>query len=452
MQMKLTFLGAAGTVTGSKYLLETTRGRLFVDCGLFQGLKPLRLRNWERLPVDPKTLNAVLLTHAHLDHSGYLPLLVKSGFRGPIYCSSATAELCEILLPDSGYLQEKDAEFANRHEYSKHKPALPLYTERDAREALKFFKILSFEEQHTIERVGVTLRRTGHILGASSIEVRSDARTVVFSGDLGRYDDPIFHDPVPVKRADYLLVESTYGDRQHDGLDPATALETVVARTVARGGTVVIPAFAVGRAQSLLYHLRRLKDAGRLGNVPVFLDSPMAVDASEVFCRSLQDHRLSEHECRTACGVATYIRSTEESKTLTANPVPKVIISASGMATGGRVLHHLKRYASDVKNTVLFAGFQAVGTRGAAMIAGASSVRIHGEDIPVRAEVDNLSMLSAHADASEIVRWLRGFESAPRMTFITHGEPTAAEALKRRIEQELGWSCRIPKHMETAQL
>ncbi|MCC6888918.1 MAG: MBL fold metallo-hydrolase [Hyphomicrobiales bacterium] len=450
--MKLTFLGAAGTVTGSKYLLETAGGRLLVDCGLFQGLKPLRLRNWERLPVEPKTLNAVLLTHAHLDHSGYLPLLVKNGFRGAIYCSAATAELCEILLPDSGYLQEKDAEFANRHGYSKHKPALPLYTERDARQALKFFKILSFEGEHTVAGVGVTLRRTGHILGASSIEVRSDARTIVFSGDLGRYGDPIFHDPVPIKRADYLLVESTYGDRQHDQIGPATALEAVVARTVARGGTVVIPAFAVGRAQSLLYHLRRLKDDGRLGSVPVFLDSPMAVDASEVFCRRLQDHRLSEHQCRMACDVATYVRSTEESKALTANTVPKVIISASGMATGGRVLHHLKRYAPDAKNTVLFAGFQAAGTRGAAMIAGASSVRIHGEDIPVRAAVDNLSMLSAHADATEIVRWLRGFEVAPRMTFITHGEPAAAESLKQRIGRELGWPCRIAEHMKSAQL
>lgn len=451
--MKLTFLGAAGTVTGSKYLLESPEHRWLVDCGLFQGLKQLRLRNWERFPIAPKTLDAVLLTHAHLDHSGYLPLLVRNGFRGPVYCSAATAELCEILLPDSGYLQEKDAEFANRHGYSKHKPALPLYTERDARQALKVFKTLPIEEANRLgPRFSVTLHRTGHILGACALQVTSDDLSIVFSGDLGRCDDPILHDPTPIRRADYLVVESTYGDRAHDRIDAAAALEETVARTVARGGTVVIPAFAVGRAQSLLYYFRRLKDSGRLRNVPVFLDSPMAVDASEVFCRNLQDHRLSEHECRTACGVATYVRSTDESKGLTTNPVPKVIISASGMATGGRVLHHLKRYAPDPKSTVLFAGFQAPGTRGAAMISGASSVRIHGEDIPVRAEVHNLSALSAHADANEIVRWLGGFTHPPRTTFITHGEPAAAEALKQRIERELGWACRIPKHLESVEL
>lgn len=451
--MKLTFLGAAGTVTGSKYLLEEAGQRWLLDCGLFQGLKPLRLRNWDRLPFEPRAIDAVLLTHAHLDHSGYLPLLVRNGFRGPIYCSPATADLCEILLSDSGYLQEKDAEFANRHGYSKHKPALPLYTERDARESLKLFRTLSIDSEHTISgRLGVTLRRTGHILDACSIEVSTDNRLLVFSGDLGRYGDPIFHDPTPVPRADYLIVESTYGDRQHDRIDPAEALETVIARTVARGGTVVIPAFAVGRAQTLLFYLRRLRDSGRLRNVPVFLDSPMAVDASELFCRSMANHRLSETECRTSCGVATYVHSTEESKALTANPVPKIIISASGMATGGRVLHHLKRYAPNPKNTVLFAGFQAAGTRGAAMVSGAKSVKIHGEEIPISAEVQNLSMLSAHADADEIMRWLGGFERPPTATFVTHGEPAAATALKSRIEHELGWACRAPQHLESVSL
>jgi metallo-beta-lactamase family protein len=451
--MKLTFLGAAGTVTGSKYLLERDAQRWLIDCGLFQGLKALRLRNWDRLPVDPRAITAVVLTHAHLDHSGYLPLLVRNGFRGPIYCTSSTADLCEILLPDSGYLQEKDAEFANRHGYSRHKPALPLYTERDAREALKLFKALSYDQEHALGRdFAVTLRRTGHILGASSLQVGSDARTIVFSGDLGRYGDPILHDPMPVERADYLVVESTYGDRQHDRVDPAAALGDIVTRTVARGGTVVIPAFAVGRAQTLLFHLQSLRASGRLQNVPVFLDSPMAADASEIFCRNIADHRLSERECRTACDVATYVRSTEESKALTANPVPKVIISASGMATGGRVLHHLKRYAPDPRSTVLFAGFQAAGTRGAAMVSGAGSVRIHGEDIPVRAEVQNLSMLSAHADAGEIVRWLKQFKRQPETTFITHGEPPAAEALRQRIERELGWRCRVPKHLESVGL
>lgn len=451
--MKLTFLGAAGTVTGSKYLIETGNKRYLVDCGLFQGLKPLRLRNWERLPFEPNSLDAVLLTHAHLDHSGYLPLLVKDGFRGPIWCSSSTADLSEILLPDSGFLQEKDAEFANRHGYSKHKPALPLYTEKDARKALASFKTVSFDTAHAVDdRLKIVLRRTGHILGAASIELQVEGTTIVFSGDLGRYDDPIFHDPSSVGVADYLVVELTYGDRQHDRIDPEAALAEVVSRTVNCGGTVVIPSFAVGRAQSLMFHIQRLKAAGQFRNVPVFLDSPMAVDASEVFCRNVEDHKLPEAQCRTSCAVATYVRSTEESKALTANPMPKIIISASGMATGGRVLHHLKRYAPEPKNTILFAGFQAPGTRGASMMEGAQSVRIYGADISVRAEIANLPMLSAHADADEILRWCRGFQKPPRMTFVTHGEPRPAEVLSSRIEAELGWSCKAPAHLEEFRL
>ena len=447
--MKLTFLGAAGTVTGSKYLVETGNRRYLIDCGLFQGLKPLRLRNWEPLPIDPVSLSAVLLTHAHLDHSGYLPLLVRNGFRGSIWCSSSTMELSRILLPDSGFLQEKDAEFANRHHYSKHKPALPLYTEEDARRALGLLQTVPFDVAHAIDGdARILLRRTGHILGAASIELNCEGLTTVFSGDLGRYDDPIFNDPSPVLAADYLVIESTYGDRLHDRIDPEQVLADIVARTVGRGGTVVIPSFAVGRAQSLLVHIRRLKMAGQLGNVPVFLDSPMAVDASEVFCRNFEDHRLTESECRSACAVASYVQSVEESKALTLNPMPKIIVSASGMATGGRVLHHLKRYAPEPRNTIVFAGFQAPGTRGAAMIEGARFVRIHGEEIPVRAEVQNLPMLSAHGDADELLRWCRNFRTAPRMTFVTHGEPRSAAALSDRLATELGWQCQVPQHLE----
>lgn len=447
MSVKLSFLGGAGTVTGSKYLVEDADHRILVDCGLFQGFKELRLRNWAPFPVDPHRINAVLLTHAHLDHTGYLPLLVKQGFSGPVFCSASTAELCGILLPDSGYLQEKDAEFANRHGFSKHKPALPLYTAHDAKRSLEQLRAISFGQPHNIAGgASAHFRRTGHILGAGSIQLDWSGTTIVFSGDLGRYDDATMVDPAPVERADYLVVESTYGNRHHDQSDPENALGEIIGRTVGRGGTVIIPSFAVGRAQSLLFHLYRLKTSGRLPNVPIFLDSPMAINASDILCRHIEDQRLSESECRLACGVAQYVREVAESKALTTNPMPKVIISASGMATGGRVLHHLKRYAVDARNTILFAGFQAGGTRGAAMMAGALSIKIHGEYFPVRAEVKNLEMLSGHADADEIMRWLKGFKKPPRATFITHGEPTASDALRHRIEEELGWTCVVPDH------
>ena len=453
MSISLSFLGAAGTVTGSRYLLERNGKRILVDCGLFQGLKDLRLRNWAPFPVPPSSIDAVLLTHAHIDHSGYLPALVRDGFRGRIYCSHASMELCAILLRDSGYLQEKDADFANRHGFSKHKPALPLYTVNDAEAALPHFAPVTFDEDHQVpDGLTIRLRHAGHILGAASIECRWAGTTIVFSGDLGRYGDAMMLDPAPVPAADYLVVESTYGNRLHDPRDPQDALAEIVNRTVSRGGTVIIPAFAVGRAQALLHHLEQLTASGRIGNVPVFLDSPMAINASELLCSHLDDHRLTADSCTRACDIATYVREVDASKALTTNPVPKVIISASGMATGGRVLHHLKRYAPDRRNTILFAGFQAAGTRGAAMLAGAETVRIHGGFVPVRAEVQNLSMFSAHADADEILRWLRGFRVPPRRTFISHGEPEASEALQGRLRQELGWSSAIPEHLQRVDL
>ena len=453
MTLRLSFLGGVGTVTGSKYLVEHENHKVLIDCGLFQGFKALRLKNWAPFPVEPRSIDAVILTHAHLDHSGYLPLLIKRGFRGPVYCSRATVDLCAILLTDAGHLQEKDAEFANRHGFSKHKPALPLYTEEDARAALERLRAIPFDQDRRLPRGGtIRLRRAGHILGAASVQLDWADTTILFSGDLGRFDDPVMVDPVSIERADYLLVESTYGNRRHDKRDPGQVLAEIVGATIARGGTVIIPAFAVGRAQSLLVHFHQLKSKGLLSNVPIFLDSPMAVDASELFCRSVEDHKLAEVECRRSCAVARYVRSVEESKALTADPRPKVIISASGMATGGRVLHHLKRYAPDPKNTILFAGFQAGGTRGAAMIAGADSVKIHGEYVPVRAQVDNLDMLSAHADADEIMRWLSGFKAAPRMAFMTHGEPAASDALRHEIEEVLGWPCMVPDHGQTVEL
>jgi metallo-beta-lactamase family protein len=453
MSLRLTFLGGVGTVTGSKYLVEAEGKRFFVDCGLFQGFKQLRLRNWAHLPVDPKTIDAVILTHAHLDHSGYLPLLIKHGFRGPVYCTPGTRDLCAILLPDSGHLQEKDAEFANRHGFSKHHPALPLYTLKDAETSLKRFASVEFgEDKQLSTQVRFRLVPAGHILGAAMIELTCGDTKVVFSGDVGRPNSAIVVDPTPIQETDYLLIESTYGNRKHEARDPEDMLAEIINRTVGRGGTVVIPSFAVGRSQLLMYHLRRLKQAKRIPDVPIFLDSPMAIEASDLFVKHADEEKLSQSEARAVCSVARFVVSVEESKAIDHNRTPKIIISASGMATGGRVLHHLKVYAPDPRNTVLFAGFQAGGTRGAAMTRGAENVKIHGSYVPVRAEVDNLHMLSAHADADEIMAWLRNFRRAPKETFVTHGEPDAADALRYRIAEELGWACRVPEYRDTVEL
>ncbi|MDA1133029.1 MAG: MBL fold metallo-hydrolase [Proteobacteria bacterium] len=447
--MRLTFLGGVGTVTGSKLLVESAGARILVDCGLFQGFKQLRLRNWAPLPVKPASIDAVVLTHAHLDHSGYLPLLVRNGFSGPVVATDATRDLCAILLPDSGFLQERDAEFANRHGFSRHRPAKPLYSEADARRSLENFAPTPFGPPVKVAGAfEVRFHRAGHILGAAIVEIRGDGHTLVCSGDLGRAGSATMMDPARIERADTLVVESTYGDRRHPAVDAGDALADVINRTAKRGGTVLVPAFAVGRSQELLFLLHGLKAARRIPDLPVFLDSPMAINASETFCRHSADHRLSEPECERTCGVAVYVREVDDSKALDTNPVPKVIVSASGMATGGRVLHHLKHYAPDPKNTILFAGFQAGGTRGAAMTGGAERVKIHGSRVPVRAEVRNLQMLSAHADADGILDWLRGFKSPPRNVFLNHGEPAASDALRVRIADELGWQARLPEYRE----
>ncbi|QKI73190.1 MBL fold metallo-hydrolase RNA specificity domain-containing protein [Achromobacter xylosoxidans] len=450
----LRFLGAAGTVTGSRHLLEIGGRRILLDCGLFQGVKPLRLRNWAPFQVPPADIDAVVLSHAHLDHSGYLPRLVRDGFRGPVHCSHATLDLCRLLLLDSAHLQEADADYLNRHNLSSHKPALPLYTVADAQRAIATLHPYAFDS--TIELPGgcrARLHRAGHILGAAIVELEYPGGRLVFSGDLGRYGDPLMLEPRSIAQADYLVIESTYGNRVHGKESALEALQTIIMRTVRRGGTVVIPSFAVGRAQSLLFHLWQLKQAGRIpGDLPIFLDSPMASGAVDVYLRHLADQRLTRAEARAAFGVATCVTEVEQSKALDASPMPKIIVSASGMATGGRVIHHLKRYLPDPRNAVLFAGFQAMGTRGAAMLDGAPSVKIHGNYIPVRAEVDNLSMLSAHADADEILRWLGGFERPPRETFIVHGEPGAADALRLRIKDELGWRCRAMEQNDSVAL
>lgn len=452
--LKLSFLGGAGTVTGSKYLLEDGKHRVLVDCGLFQGYKALRLRNWAPLPIAPNTIDAVVLTHAHLDHTGYLPLLVKNGFRGPIYCTEATKDLCGILLPDSGHLQERDAELANRHRFSKHHPALPLYTEEDARRALDFLRPIRFEEvQEVAGGANLKFRHAGHILGAATATIEWSGVTTTFSGDIGRYNDPLMPDPQTPERTDYLLMESTYGDRLHDRSDPQGVLATIIGKAIHRGGTVVVPSFAVGRAQLLLFHIARLKAAGRLpGLLPVFLDSPMAVDATEIFRRHAADQKLSSSELVAMGKSAHHVQTGEESRELTANPMAKVIISASGMATGGRVLHHLAHYAPDPKNSIIFTGFQAGGTRGAAMVAGADAIKMHGSYVPVRASIHNLSMLSAHADKDELLRWASGFKQAPKTTFVVHGEPGGSDALRHSLEQHRGWNCLVPDHRQSVEL
>jgi metallo-beta-lactamase family protein len=451
--MKLTFLGATGTVTGSRYLLRSGTDMILVDCGLFQGYKSLRQRNRAAPPMPPADLSAVLLTHAHLDHSGALPLLVRDGFRGPIYCTEATRDLCRILLPDSGRLLEEEAAYANRHGYSKHTPALPLYTEEDALAALEQLTPVDFGRRFPVGHAfHARLRHAGHILGAAGITVDADGVSVTFSGDLGRQHDVLMAPPETVAHSDYLVMESTYGDRLHDPDDPALLLARTIRETAARGGVTVIPAFAVGRAQTLLYYMQQLKAAGQLPKLPVYLNSPMAADVTALYRRHRHDHRMTPAQCEAMSHAATIVNTPAESIALNQRRVPMVIIAASGMATGGRVLHHLKAFAPDRRNTILFAGFQAGGTRGADMVGGADSIKIHGEYVPVRAQVAQIDNLSAHADQGELLAWLGAFERPPRRIFLTHGEPDAAEALRRRIADQLGWRAETPGYGEEVEL
>jgi len=451
--MDMTFLGATGTVTGSKYLVTSGSKRVLVDCGLFQGFKQLRLKNWAPLPMTPGQIEAVILTHAHVDHSGYLPLLVKNGFMGKVYCTEATRDLCAILLPDSGRLQEEEAAYANTHGYAKHHPALPLYTQLDAEEALQYCLPVAFDRDVDLGGgLSFRLSRAGHILGAACVSLRDSTSSILFSGDLGRPHDPIMLAPAVVRTADYLVIESTYGDRRHNPTDPQVALTEIINRTVARGGVIVIPAFAVGRAQTMLYYLHRLKAVAAIPDIPVFLNSPMAVNATHLWLKYRCEQRLTPEQCEAVGGVAHMVNSVEESKALNRRKGSVIIISASGMATGGRVLHHLKAFAPDPRHTILFVGYQAGGTRGAAMVSGAVSVKIHGAYVPVRAEVVLLENVSAHADYEEILEWLAHVEAPPRRTFITHGEPAAADALRHRIEEQLGWESWVPEYRETVKL
>ena len=451
--LSLQCLVATGTVTGSKYLVTINGRRLLVDCGLFQGWKQLRLRNWAPLPVAADSIDAVILTHAHIDHSGYLPLLVKQGFRGAVYCTEATKELCGIMLPDSGHLQEEDAAYANRHGFSRHVPALPLYTVEDAKLSLEQFRAVPMEKAVDLgEGVCLRFHPAGHILGAAMVELEVGGKRLLFSGDLGRPNDLIMNPPTVMREADWLVVESTYGNRLHDPEDPRIKLGAVIRRTAGHGGVVLIPTFAVGRAQSLLYGINDMMHTGEIPPLPVYLDSPMAISATEIFCRNPGEHKLSPSQCQKMADGAQFVRTVEASKALNSKTGSMIILAASGMATGGRVLHHLKTRALDSRNTILFSGYQAGGTRGADMLDGAASIKIHGEWVAVRADVDSLSNLSAHADSREIMGWLSAFRRPPQQTFIVHGEPAAADSLRQKIETTLKWRVTIPEYLQTVEL
>ena len=452
----LTFLGAARTVTGSKYLLDVDGRRILFDCGLFQGLKELRLRNWSPLPIAPETIDAVVLTHAHIDHSGWLPRLVGQGFKGPVYCTGGTHDLCRLVLPDAAHLQEEDAKFANKRGFSKHSPALPLYTEADAAEALSRFRPQPFRKKISIvDGIEVEFINAGHLLGSSYILVtRSDKSggRILFGGDLGRYSRPILPDPSPGVEADVLLVESTYGDRLHPPEDDGATLARIITETISRRGKVIIPAFAIGRVEELLYWIFKLEDEGRLAKLPIYVDSPMAIKGLEYYNTRTDELDKEIESMRRKLPRFTSINAAKDSKALVENDTPCVIIASSGMATGGRVVHHLFAGLPDPRNTVLFVGYQAAGTRGRQLEDGAQYVKIFGQHVPVHARIEKIDGMSSHADAGEIVRWLRTFPRAPKKTYLVHGEVVAQEALKVRITKELGWNVEIPTHGQKVDL
>jgi metallo-beta-lactamase family protein len=481
--VSITFLGAARTVTGSKYLVESNGARIMVDAGLFQGLKDLRLRNWAEFPVPPSSIEAIVLTHAHLDHCGYLPRLVAQGFKGRVFCTQGTQDLCKIVLPDAGRIQEEDAEYANRRKFSKHAPALPLYREVDAFRAVSQLQPIGYDRPIPVAKgIDVEFANAGHLLGSSYLRMRIDGRTILFGGDLGRFGRPVLPDPTMVDEADYLLVESTYGDRVHEQDDNGVRLAQIINDTATRGGKVIIPAFAIGRVEELLYWVKRLEEEKRIPVLPVFVDSPMAAAALARYTERVHEldpemqpeqrddkaphdaaaphgadvRRRTAMQEREVCVFCTerfsVITTADESKQLTASRVPAIVISASGMAEGGRVLHHLKAALPNAQNTVLFAGYQGAGTRGRRLVDGEKTVKIHGEWVPVAAAIDRIDSMSAHADSNEIMRWLGGFTRPPAQTFIVHGEPAAQDTLAARMQKELGWAVRAPQHAERVEV
>ncbi|MDQ7823577.1 MAG: MBL fold metallo-hydrolase [Candidatus Eremiobacteraeota bacterium] len=460
---KITFLGAAQTVTGSKHLLSLTGHRVMVDCGLYQGLKPLRMRNWEPFPLPPDSIDAIVLTHAHIDHCGFLPRLALQGFRGKVFATPATCDITKIMLPDSGRLQEEEARYANKEGVTKHSPALPLYTEEDAKRCLALLSPVPYDRPFLpFAGLELAFREAGHILGSAMVEARfteeGKATTVVFSGDLGRLSAPILRDPATIKEADFLVLESTYGDRLHTDIDRKQALAGAIVNTLKRRGVVLIPSFAVERTQELLYILHILKAHRDIPNVPVYVDSPMAVSVTKIFSRyrDLYDSEANEliKAGEDIMGATTikFCQSVEESKKLNSLQGPMIILSASGMATGGRILHHLKTRLGDARNTVLLVGYQAVGTRGRRLQEGEKSIKIFGEKVDVKAEVASIDGFSSHADYGEIMSWLSGFTRAPKKVFLVHGEEASLEGLKKTITEKLGWEVHVPAYQEEVAL
>jgi metallo-beta-lactamase family protein len=452
-KIKLTFLGAAQTVTGSKYLVEYAGKQILIDCGLFQGLKPLRLRNWDDFPIKPAQIDAVLLTHAHIDHSGYIPRLKKLGFSGKVFCTPATKQLCNILLPDCGHIQEEDAKYAKKKGYSKHADPQPLYTADEGHAAMGLFTSRDFGDWVEIfDGISAQWQYAGHILGAAHIMLKLGNTQILFSGDIGRFKDDMLVPPTFYNEADFVLVESTYGDRLHQNIDPREELGNVMKETLERGGTVVIPSFAVGRTQQLILYTTELMKRKDIPQVPLYVNSPMAVSATEIYERCTDNHKITCEKLKEAFDAVSYVNSVDESKALNENRNAKIIISASGMATGGRVVHHIKAFAPDKKNAILFAGYQAAGTRGRKILEGMDRIRIHGEDVPIRCQIAQLPNMSAHGDYREILNWLGSIDKAPGNTFITHGEENAADAMRERITHELKWNCHVPDYMESAEL
>lgn len=460
---ELSFLGAAGTVTGSRFLLQIDGEKYLIDCGLFQGLKQLRMKNWDVFPVNPDEINRVFLTHAHIDHSGYLPRLCRSGYNAPIHCTHATRDLCEIMLHDSAHLQEEDAKWANKKGFSKHSPALPLYTEEDAERAMKFFKPIHYGYDLFIkDNLRVKLKDAGHILGSSFVEFKrvdgENSKKILFTGDFGRPDRPVLREPVQVYDVDYLILESTYGDRLHDDNDPFDELEKVINKSYKRRGVLVIPSFSVGRTQTLLYAIKELEAANKIPVMPIYVDSPMAISAVEVFKKRINDLNLTARKKALngddifAPQMLHICRSVSESKAINNVSEKAIIISASGMVTGGRILHHMARRLPERQNTILFIGYQAEGTRGRTILSGKADVKIHGRPVHINAKIESISGFSGHGDYEEILAWLKAFNKKPKKTFIVHGSPDASASMAEKIREHLHWEVEVAQFGGKAEL